>query len=554
MMMVSLGYAVVEVNGPDKVEILDLGSATGTYVNGERIRKHQLRTGDQIQLGRFMFVVTIVRPQAEPSPQPAAGVPSVVASAPAAPAMMFDEEERSDGRRALEVMVLWGRTVLDVRHLQGEGAYTIGDTAAASHFADGSLLPSDPFPLALVDDNLMVVNVPESASGQVMLDGKVFTVAELAAAGKLSQTQGTGSHSLRLPARARCRLEIGDLTFLVNSVAGAEAPLPVSFIERLDPQFLRYVLSAAVLHALVFLLVLSMPEDADRLSLDGFDLSDRFVEFILKPEEDRLELNDLFKDLQDELEAEKAKGDQGEMGDRTEKEKDKRFAVEGPQDKKDIELAREKAKKEAIETAQAAFNQLDGELSAVWGTQDRAIGNDAVSALGNMDGAKIGAANGMGGLGLSGIGRGGGGFGKSSIGTGGIGTAGRGRGKGGYGRGKSKLGERGGKVPKVIPGKPIISGGLDKEIIRRVVRRHRKETRYCYERELQRKTDLNGKIKVKFVISGTGAVILAQVVETTMNNRNVEACLETKIKRWKFPAPKGGGIVTVRYPFIFKAG
>ncbi|MCA9559580.1 MAG: FHA domain-containing protein, partial [Myxococcales bacterium] len=45
---VSRMHAVVEVNGPNEVVILDLGSATGTYVNGEPITKRKLNTGDQL--------------------------------------------------------------------------------------------------------------------------------------------------------------------------------------------------------------------------------------------------------------------------------------------------------------------------------------------------------------------------------------------------------------------------------------------------------------------------------------------------------------------------
>ena len=32
----------------------------------------------------------------------------------------------------------------------------------------------------------------------------------------------------------------------------------------------------------------------------------------------------------------------------------------------------------------------------------------------------------------------------------------------------------------------------------------------------------------------------------------VERCIGAKIRTWKFPKPKGGGIVIVRYPFVFK--
>ena len=44
------------------------------------------------------------------------------------------------------------------------------------------------------------------------------------------------------------------------------------------------------------------------------------------------------------------------------------------------------------------------------------------------------------------------------------------------------------------------------------------------------------------------------VTETTMKNKNVENCIKAKIKTWKFPAPAGGGIVEVNYPFVLRSG
>lgn len=542
---VSRMHAVIEANSPDDVVILDLGSATGTYVNGERVTKQRLRTGDRIRFGGTTVVVAIAGQSAQGG---GASRRPMVANAP-----LFDEDEGSaGGRRALEILVLWGVTVVDVQHFTEAGSYSIGDGDEASHFVKPQLIPQNPFPLAETDGNTMVVNVPEGVEGEVMLDGKVYAIEELKNAGKLGRSSVPRSHSLRLPPRARCRLKFGELTFLINSVPAAPLVGRGSFIKAMDPQLLRYLLAAAVLHALFFLIVLSIPEDADSLSMDGFDMSDRFVDFMFKPEDEKQKVEDLFGDLKDEGEkAEKAKEEQGEMGDRTEEAKDKRFAIEGNQE--EIELARERAKQEAIDTAQAAINSLEGELSSVWGEGNQAIGSDAVSALGNMFGDKTGAAAGFGGLGVAGAGRGGGGFGEASIGVGNVGTRGRGGGgNSGYGRGQSRLGNKSTKQPKVIPGKPIVQGSLDRETIRRVIRRHRAEYRYCYERELNRKRDLNGKIKVKFTIAGNGSVIASQVVESTMKNAGVENCLASKIKRWVFPAPKGGGIVIVTYPFIFK--
>ncbi len=553
---VSRMHAVVEVNGPNDVVILDLGSATGTYVNGEPITKRTLNTGDQLQLGTVRVVVTIAGQAAPVAAAPAPGAGPAQPRVPVQSGPLFDdEEESSGGRRALEVLVMWGTTVVDVQHFEGAGTYSIGESDAVNQFVRADLISDDPYPLAVTDGSDMQVNVPDGIQGEVMLDGKVYGLDELKAAGKLTRSSVARSHTPRPPARARCRLVFGDLSILVNSVPAAPPLQRAGFVQQLDPQLLRYLFGAAVLHALFFLIVLSIPADADSLSMDGFDMSDRFVEFILKPEtEKQEELQDLFKDVKDEGEAaEKAKGDEGKLGKKDSPEKDKRFAVQGPADQKEIQLAKERAKQEALQTAQAAFNSLEGEMAAVWGEGDRAVGNDAVSALGNMFGDKVGEAQGFGGLGVAGVGRGGGGLGESSIGVGNVGTVGRGGGgKSGYGRGASRLGERTGKVPKVIPGKPIVSGALDKETIRRVIRRHRNEYKYCYEKQLNVKRDLNGKIIVKFTISGNGSVIAANVEESTMNDSAVENCLVGKIRRWVFPAPKGGGIVVVKYPFIFK--
>ena len=65
---------------------------------------------------------------------------------------------------------------------------------------------------------------------------------------------------------------------------------------------------------------------------------------------------------------------------------------------------------------------------------------------------------------------------------------------------------------------------------------------------------MNGKIEVKIMISGTGNVILSTINSTSMNNPTVENCIVRQIKKLKFPAPKNGKRVKVRYPFRFKSG
>lgn len=97
-----------------------------------------------------------------------------------------------------------------------------------------------------------------------------------------------------------------------------------------------------------------------------------------------------------------------------------------------------------------------------------------------------------------------------------------------------------------------VTGKLDKELIQKIIRRHMPEIKWCYQQGLQKNSRLEGKVVVNFTISSVGKVIQTAVKQTTMRNAEVEQCVLAKISRWKFPEPKGGGIVGVNYPFIFK--
>jgi len=73
---VSRMHSVIEVSGPEEVYIIDLGSASGTVVNGQRVNKARLESGDQLQFGNTTVVIEVgadMAEQAEPAaPQAAA--------------------------------------------------------------------------------------------------------------------------------------------------------------------------------------------------------------------------------------------------------------------------------------------------------------------------------------------------------------------------------------------------------------------------------------------------------------------------------------------------
>lgn len=102
-------------------------------------------------------------------------------------------------------------------------------------------------------------------------------------------------------------------------------------------------------------------------------------------------------------------------------------------------------------------------------------------------------------------------------------------------------------------GAGIVLGSLDSADVDRVVKQHMASIRYCYQKELQSHPGLAGKISVKFTIGADGAVSSA-TTKTSATMPEVEACLTARFLKMQFPKPRGGGMVLVSYPFVFAPG
>ena len=94
-------------------------------------------------------------------------------------------------------------------------------------------------------------------------------------------------------------------------------------------------------------------------------------------------------------------------------------------------------------------------------------------------------------------------------------------------------------------------GSLDKSVIDRVVRMRLNQVRACYERGLQLRPELAGKVVVKFVIGKDGTVSSLRMRSSTLGDETVEACIEKRMITMIFPEPTGGGTVVVSYPLVF---
>ena len=65
---VSRMHAVISVPDSGELEIIDMGSSSGTFVNGKKINKHDLHEGDEIVVGNTKIVLGLGTPQVETAP------------------------------------------------------------------------------------------------------------------------------------------------------------------------------------------------------------------------------------------------------------------------------------------------------------------------------------------------------------------------------------------------------------------------------------------------------------------------------------------------------
>ena len=104
--------------------------------------------------------------------------------------------------------------------------------------------------------------------------------------------------------------------------------------------------------------------------------------------------------------------------------------------------------------------------------------------------------------------------------------------------------------PTLRQGATTVNGRLAPEVIQRIVRQNFGRFRLCYEDGLRKNALLEGRIAVKFVIDGTGAVQSVVDGGSDLPDSSVVACVVRAFDSLAFPQPEGGGIVTVVYPII----
>ena len=465
---------------------------------------------------------------AEPPSDPSAEASSYVLIQSTGP---IDPSECEDARlEAVEITVLWGDTVLAVRHLTPPRAYTVGhgEGTEVDYLLPRELAPFASAPIVTIENGTARPVAPEGAvlaGDEVHFGALRFQIRSVAAGKRVPRALGADAHGLG-----------GAFAVSVASVAAFMGAL-------------AYYTPA---------LGASLDSDLDRDRIDAMRV---YLQAQAEREQEQKQ-EDAGKAATPEgggTPGQAAKGPEGKMGRPDRPSVQKRTAIAGTGE---LTLARDAAIKEAQTFGTIgllAMMNARALPTALWGA-DVANGADASDAWGELYGKEIGESGGLGGIGLSGIGDGGGNRG-NWIGMGQIGTCGSNCGvgpgtKGGIG---SNIGRGNGPGhvttgPRLRPdGTSVVSGHIPAEVIQRVVRQNYGRFRACYESGLRTNPNLTGRVAARFVIGRDGAVSNVGNGGSDLPDSKVVSCVMTQFYGITFPSPEQG-IVTVTYPIMFTPG
>ena len=97
--------------------------------------------------------------------------------------------------------------------------------------------------------------------------------------------------------------------------------------------------------------------------------------------------------------------------------------------------------------------------------------------------------------------------------------------------------------------KITVSEGMSTAAVKKVIEKHIRTIKLCYQQALGKSPKLKGKIGFEWIIDRSGRVVKVKVVKKELNNKELEQCMIQKMKTLVFPVPEGGKAVTVTVTF-----
>jgi FHA domain len=104
-----------------------------------------------------------------------------------------------------------------------------------------------------------------------------------------------------------------------------------------------------------------------------------------------------------------------------------------------------------------------------------------------------------------------------------------------------------------MPGKTVVLGSMDPDLIRKILRDNVPLFSNCYQRELEGTGEVSGLVRLNFVIGSSGSVSKASTSTDANIPGEVIGCVTKVLRGIQFPPPMGGGSVEVVQPLNLQA-
>lgn len=109
------------------------------------------------------------------------------------------------------------------------------------------------------------------------------------------------------------------------------------------------------------------------------------------------------------------------------------------------------------------------------------------------------------------------------------------------------------KVARIHSRDLVATGGLQKAQIQRCVNARMGAIRACYQRGLQRKPEMGGRVKVTFFVLANGQVMTAKIENSALDDEETDQCIQKAFELARCDASSDGNGTKVVYPIVLKS-
>lgn len=571
---VSRVHSVIEVSADGALSIIDMGSVEGTYVNGKRVTKGRISFGDEIRLGETTLhlenpaaaaavnLSAAVSSAEVPSQAPVAQVPAAtlvqaatvaVDTAPeptAEPAPVVEPEpvpavrtvrrSKASGPLGVSLSFVWGDQRVGEFFLPPgqKKSFSVGTAAGVDFVMGDSRLGSPSLEVLRTDGHTYTVCFTGKMTGELIRGAETLSIEAVIESGQASHEDS--GYTLALDHDDVFWADLGGVTMEV-----CFQPVPkrvyVPLSDSVDYRALNIFLLMLFASTMFVIGALNRTGNSEAFSDELSGDTTRLTKLIIKPPEPQQNRFLAQLNATKPQQPKPSAPADGIVKDPPRKPVDRHVPNPSASNPKD----------RAERMVKDLFGGPGKSVAALFTSPGR--NSELRSAIGNVTAAVGGRGGGIGGL-VTKPGSGNpGSTGGSTIGLDGIFTPGRAGGDKNYGQ---RIGGLPGKAtvdPAIAPVEfKVNEGSLDRELVRRVIQENKGQIRACFESLLNRYPELGGTVQTQFTIGPNGQVLESRVTQTSTGSKELDLCVASRVRLWQFPKPKGGGMVVVSYPFLFK--